>query len=237
MISWTPHANRAVSVFVMTLFVCLCESSAAEVVEGVAAPQLVVGDHWQYRITDNLRRGAKSQLDVEVTSVTGRVAQIRLERVDPGGRTEWTAEVDGEGGLRVGSLFREPPRPFNPPAQLLAFPLEKGKTWTQTIDTLRKDTGIKDQILIYGRVSGPAAVTVPAGRFDTVYVYRTVQLDDSEFWRTRTRRTDSVWYAPGVKAPVREKREAKYNQRGRDNPEIRTESTVLELLSFKPGAK
>jgi len=156
---------------------------------------------------------------------------------DGNGRTEWVDEVDGEGGLRAGSLSREPPHPFQPPARLLAFPLDKGKTWRQTIDTMRKDTGIKDQILIYGKVNGTATVSVPAGKFDTVSIYRTVQLDDSEFWRSRTFRTDAVWYSPAVKAPVREKREAYYNQRDRSTPQVRTESTVTELVSFEPGRK
>ena len=203
----------------------------------VAAPHLAVGDHWQYRITDNLRRGAVSQLDVEVVSLTGGKARLRFERSESAGRNEWFEEVDGAGGLAAGSLFREPPRTFDPPAQLLAFPLAKGKTWRQTIGTMRKDTGIKDQILIYGKVGGTSAVTVPAGAFDTVYVYRTVQLDDAEFWRSRTSRTDALWYAPAVKAPVREKREAKYTQRDRSQPEVRTESTVLDLVSFRPGTK
>ena len=212
-------------------------SSGAGPVGSAAAPQLAVGDHWRYRITDNLRRGAVSELDVEVISVKGRTAQIRVQRTDRNGRTEWVDEVDGEGGLRAGSLLHEPPRPFDPPVQLLAFPLDQGKTWRQTIDTMRKDTGIKDQILIYGKVNGTATVAVPAGKFDTVSIYRTVQLDDAEFWRSRTFRTDSIWYAPAVKAPVREKREAYYNQRDRSTPQVRTESTVLELVSFQQGAK
>lgn len=70
-----------------------------------------------------------------------------------------------------------------------------------------------------------------------ISIYRTVQLDDAEFWRSRTFRTDPHWYAPTVKAPLREKREAYYNQRDRSTPQVRTESTVLELVSFQPGAK
>jgi hypothetical protein len=230
-------AKRIAALFGTTALFWLAASAAAPITASVSAPQLAVGDHWQYQITDNLRRGAQSQLDVEVVSIAGGTARIHLQRTDAGGRTEWIDEVDGQGGLTSGSLNREPARAFDPPAQLLAFPLDKGKTWRQTINTLRKDTGIKDQILIYGRVNGPATVSVPAGRFDAIAVYRAVQLDDAEFWRSRTARTDSIWYAPAVKAPVREKREALYNQRDRSQPQVRTESTVLELVSFQPGAK
>ena len=208
--------------------------SGAGTAEGAAAPQLAAGDHWEYRVTDNLRRGAVSTLEVDVVSV-GATARVRFERTDANGRSEWFAEVDRDGSLVSGALFREPPRAFAPPVQVLAFPLQKGKTWRETIDTLRMDTGLKDQILVYGRVGSPATVSVPAGRFDTVYVYRSIQMDDVEFWRSRTSITDPIWYAASVKAPVRIKREAKYNQKDRSHPEVRTESTVLELVAFRPG--
>jgi hypothetical protein len=68
-------------------------------------------------------------------------------------------------------------------------------------------------------------------------VYRIVQLDDEEFWRTRTTRRDSIWYAPEVKAPVRESREAEYIEKsgGPDASTVTTESVVIELVSFRPG--
>jgi hypothetical protein len=210
-------------------------SPASVAADGVGAPQLAIGDHWQYRVTDNLRRGTVSELDVEVVSISGRTARIRMRRTDAQGSSEWFDELDGQGGLVSGSLNGEPARGFNPAVKMLSFPLDKGKTWRQTINTVRKD-GIKDQILIYGRVRGSASVNVPAGSFDTVSIYRTVQLDDMEFWRTRTTRTDSVWYAPAAKAPVKETHEAQYAERGdRTQAIVRTESTVLELVSFQPG--
>src|SRR5215813_1664912 len=204
----------------------------------VEAPQLVVGDRWQYRITDNLRRGAVSQLEAEVISIAGSTARIRVKRSDARGSAEWFDEVDAQRGLVSGSLNGEPSRAFNPPVQLLSFPLDKGKTWRQTINTMRKDTEMKDQILIYGKVRSSGSVTVPAGTFDTVWIYRTVQLDDTEFWRSRTMRTDSIWYSAAAKAPVKEAREAQYTELGdRTRANVRTESTAWELLSFQPGRK
>ena len=64
------------------------------------------------------------------------------------------------------------------------------------------------------------------------------RLDDAEFWRTRTTRRDAIWYAAEVKAPVREAREAEYTEiGGPDVATVRTESTVRELVSFRPGAR
>ena len=218
-------------------FIGVAGCASAPVGPPVDAPRLAVGDRWQYQITDNLRRGALSQLDAEVIAVSGGSARIRLGLTDNTGRAEWIDELDGGGRLRIGSLWREPPRPFNPPAQLLAFPLDDGKTWRQSIDTMRADTQLKDQILIYGNIDGRKAISVPAGSFDAVYVYRIVQLDDEEFWRTRTIRRDAIWYAPEVKAPVREARAAEYTEKGGgpDMTTISTESTIIELVSFRPG--
>ena len=221
----------------VTLFIGIAGCASVPIGAPVDAPRLVVGDHWQYRVTDNLRRGTVSQLDAEVIAVAGGSARIRLGHDDGNGRSEWIDEVDGQGGLRSGTLWREAPRPFNPPVQLLAFPLGEGKTWRQVIDTLHPDTELRDQILIYGKVDGRNATTVPAGRYDAVYIYRIVQLDDEEFWRTRTTLREAVWYAPEVKAPVREARAAEYTEKGSgpDMTTISTESTVLELVSFRPG--
>src|SRR5271170_1615325 len=234
MFRFPPRARSGAQVFGLFAILWFVGSAAAPVAGGIAAPQLAVGDHWQYRVTDNLRRGAVSQLDAEVIAVTGGTARIRFSHADASGRAEWIDEVNGAGSLVAGSLNHEPSRPFNPPAQMLAFPLNKGKTWRQAIDTVRKDTGLKDQILIYGRVDGPAATTVPAGRFDAVYVFRTLQLDDAEFWRARTMRRDAIWYAPAAKAAVRETREAQYLEKAARTPPVRTESILLELLSFQP---
>ncbi len=230
------HSTAAACVMI---FIGIAGCASAPIGAPVDAPRLVVGDHWQYRVIDNLRRGMVSQLDAEVIAVAGGSARIRLDYADASGRTEWIDEVDGQGGLRSGTLWREQPRPFDPPAQLLAFPLDQGKTWRQVIDTLHPDTELRDQILIYGKVDGRNATTVPAGRYDAVYIYRIVQLDDEEFWRTRTTLREAVWYAPEVKAPVREARAAEYTEKGSgpDMTTISTESTVLELVSFRPGGK
>ena len=220
------------------LIVCaLAACASAPVGPAIDAPRLVVGDRWEYRVTDNLRRGTVSRLDAEVIAVSGGTARIRLGLTDTDGRAESIKDVDGGGGLLAGSLWREPPRTFNPPAQLFAFPLNDGKTWRQKIDTQRTDSQLTGQVLIYGRVDGRKATGVPAGGFDAVYVYRIVQLDDEEFWRTRTTRRDAIWYAPEVKAPVREAREAEYTEKsgGQDMATVRTESTLIELESFRPG--
>ena len=218
------------------LVLCAC-AAHPPLVENVAAPRFVVGDHWEYRITDSLRRGATTRLDVQVVAINAGVATMRLVSVDSYGRSEQTEEIDSDGGLRVGALRNDEVRRFSPSLKLLDFPIGQRSSWRQVIDTLRRDTQLKDQILVYGKVQGRAPVTVPAGSYDAVAIYRIVQLDDAEFWRTRTMRRDQVRYAPEVKGVVREVRDAEYFELhgGPDSATIRTEYTTTELVSFTPG--
>ena len=206
----------------------------APLIGSIDAPSLAVGDRWQYRITDNLRRGAQSRLDVDVVAVNAGVASLRLVHTDAYGRSERVEEVDARGGLRVGALGYGPIRAYSPSLKLLDFPLAAGKSWRQSVETLRPDLQIRDEILVYGQVQGRSPVTVPAGSFDAVAIYRIVQLDDEEFWRSRTTRRDQVRYAAEVKAVVREDRDAEYLEirAGPDAATIRTENTTTELVSF-----
>lgn len=203
----------------------------------VPAPKLVVGDHWQYRITDNLRRGAITMLDADVVSVTGGTATLRLAYTDPnGGRRDATEEIDANGGLVVGALKEEQTRRFPTPLQMYQFPLQAGQTWRQVADTISPETQLKAQILVYGTVQSQTSVTVPAGPYDAIYIYRILQLDDEQFWRTRTERRDYVWFAPQVKAAAKENHDASYVMLGGGvNSVIRSENTTRELLLFKPG--
>ena len=237
----TPRASALVSRLATFAFLGLVACQSATITPGfapVVVPKLAVGDHWQYKITDNLRRGLVTMLDADVVSIRGGTAVLRLVYDNQYGRSELTEEIDASGGLLVGALKQEQVRHFHPAVELYDFPLEQGKTWRQVVDTISPETQLNAQILDYGTVQGQAAVTVPAGTFDTVYVYRIIQLDDEEFWRTRTARDDSVWFAAEMKAPVRELRDAYYFETGGGVAnQVRTENTTRELISFRPGAR
>jgi hypothetical protein len=205
----------------------------------IPAPQLVVGDHWQYKITDNLRRGAVTMLDAQVMSTAGGVATLSLVYTDPQGKkTERSEEVNSNGGLVVGTLKEELTRRYPTPVELFDFPLQAGTSWRQTVDTTSPETGLPAQILVYGTVQATNPVTVPAGTYDAVYLFRVLQLDDAQFWRTRTDRRDFVWFAPQVKTAARETHDASYTLlSGGAFSVVRTENTTRELISFQPGAR
>src|SRR5258708_38716834 len=103
----------------MLAFIGVAGCASAPVGPPVDAPRLAVGDRWQYQITDNLRRGAVSQLDAEVIAVSGGAARVRFGLTDNSGRAERVDEIDGRVRCRVGSLWREARRRCNPPVQRL----------------------------------------------------------------------------------------------------------------------
>ena len=205
----------------------------------IPAPALAVGDHWQYRITDNLRRGVVTMLDAQVLRIANGVATLKLVYADPqGGNSERSEEIDANGGLVFGTLKEEPPRRYPTPIELYDFPLQAGTSWRQTVNTTSPDTGLPAQILVYGTVQGPSQVSVPAGSFEAIYLFRVLQLDDDQFFRSRTDRRDFVWYSPQVKAAVRETHDASYILRGAGaNSVVRTENTTRDLVSFQPGTR
>jgi hypothetical protein len=233
----TLRSLRLSRLFAALAALVLCACAAQPLVENIAPPRFVVGDHWEYLITDDLRRGATTRLDVQVVAINSGVATMRLVSVDSYGRSEQTEEIDADGGLRFGALRNAEAQRFSPPLKLLDFPIGQRSSWRQTIDTFRSDIQLKDHILVYGQVQGRAPVTVPAGSYDAVAIYRILQLDDEQFWRSRTTRRDSIRYAPEVKGVVREVRDAEYVELhgGPDMATIRTEYTTTELVSFTPG--
>jgi hypothetical protein len=203
----------------------------------VTAPKLAVGDQWLYKVTDDLRMGLVTMLVVDVVSINAGTATLRLTYSDQYGRSEATEEIDANGGMIVGALKNQETRRFQTPVKLYDFPLEQGRTWRQVVDTISPDTQLKAQILVYGAVQGQTVVTVPAGTFNATYIYRILQLDDEQFWRTRTTREDSVWFVPEMKTAVRELRNAYFVQNGGPGNLVHTERTTRELISFQPGPK
>jgi hypothetical protein len=233
----SAHGRRLALLVALGLVACQ-SATVTPSFPPIGAPKFAVGDHWQYKITDNLRMGLVTMLDASVVSINGGTATIRLAFSDQYGRSEATEEVDANGGMIVGALKGQETRRFQTPIKLYDFPLEQGKTWRQTVATISPETQLPAQILVYGTVQGQTVVNVPSGTFNATYLYRVLQLDDEQFWRTRTTREDSVWYSPDMKVPVRELRNAYFVQNGGGvGTLVRTENTTRELILFQPGPK
>jgi hypothetical protein len=205
----------------------------------VAAPRFAVGDHWQHRVIDGFRGTQVATVDSEVVAVSSGEATVRVRYTDDRGAVERTQRVLPDGAIRVGAAWRQETREFQPPLRELDFPLTQGRTWNQTVSNVHLDSNYHEvgQINNWGRVQGSSSVTVPAGTFDAIRIYRILQLDDEEFWRTRTTLRDQVWYSPQVKASVREVRDGEYREKtdALDAATMRNEYSIYELTSFTPG--
>jgi hypothetical protein len=64
-----------------------------------------------------------------------------------------------------------------------------------------------------------------------------MQLDDETPWRWPTQCSYYAWYAPTVRGIVMEEKEAWYRRENNDRGanRIRSQSAVVELVSFIPG--
>lgn len=206
----------------------------------VGAPAFLVGDHWQYRVTDELARGAQSQLDIEVVSVEGNTATMRSTMVDAYGKIHTSDIVLTDGNLKRGNLLYEAAaRTFPEPLQLVQFPLQSGSSWRQTLSTTSPETSLPAQILLTASIAGRNSVTVPAGSYDAVVVRIILQLDDAQFFRTRTSVYEDLGYSTDVRGLVKMTRRAEYfdrNSGGGAPARHEVERSVTELVSFRPGA-
>ena len=130
----------------------------------IPAPKFAIGDHWEYRITDNLRLGLVTILDANVVSIKDGTATVQLVFNNQNGRSEATEEIDANGGMIVGALKGQETRHFQTPIRLFDFPLEQRKTWRQTVATISPDTQLPAQILVFGTIQGETVVNGAGGR-------------------------------------------------------------------------
>ena len=114
--------------------------------------------------------GARPQIDAG--SLRRPAMSRRCEvHVDGGLRTEWIDELDAAGGLACRNAGRSVAAALHPAAALVAFPLEQGKVWRQTVRRSLRHRAARP-VLIDGDVQGRTPVAVPAGSFDAVQIYR-----------------------------------------------------------------
>src|ERR1700719_1671502 len=164
-----PLSRLAATLAAVVLCACAARPPLGE---NVPPPHFVVGDRWEYRITDGLRRGATTRLDEQVVAMNAGVATMHLAFVDSYGRSQQTEEIDADGGLRAGALRNNEVRRFSPSLKLLSLPIGRRGSWRQVVDTFRRDTQLKDNIGKYGEVPDRASVTVGAGTYEVLAIYR-----------------------------------------------------------------
>jgi hypothetical protein len=214
-------------------------ASAPEAGSGLVAeaPAYRVGDRWTYHGDDGFRVKTEWDETHEVTAIGPEGITVRIDA--KGGmsvaRTElWSAP----GQVKVGAVYDNETRRFSGPMERYDFPLAPGKSWNQWVRNFNEFTKETGEINRYVRVGGWEKVAVPAGSFDAVKMQVLMRLDDGTFWRWPTTCNYTVWYAPAARAVVRAELDAQYAEKDgglEGGAEVRTQHTVVELVSFTAG--
>ena len=204
-----------------------------------SAPEFRVGDRWVYHGNDGFFRTIAVWDEThEVMAIGADGITVRITQKGPSIDVTRTELWSLPGQVKIGAVYNNETRRFVTPLQRYDFPLADGKMWSQFVDNYNEATKADGQINRYVRVRGWDKVTTAAGTFDAVSMQVIMRLDDDEFWRWATVCNYRVWYAPAVRGVVREDKDAQYLEKGdsRDRAGvIRTQHTVLELISFTPG--
>ncbi len=187
--------------------------------QSAPAPSIGAGDSWTYRgISYN-----RLPLADLTREVTGTGNEIRV--VTRAGGAEQTADFPRPGLLASGPLNDRATGTLAPALELMPFPLEAGKRWTQTVQRRDPVSGQMRDVRVEGRVIGWETVRVPAGEFRAMKVERRMWLGDWDEFRGETWRAETEWYVPEVKGPVKVTVFEEYP------------ATRYSLFSFMPGER
>jgi hypothetical protein len=203
-------------------------------------PAYRVGDRWVYRAQDGWFRLFTNWDETHTISAVN--ADGITERVTLKGPTLDVARSElwpAPGKVKIGALYEHETRLFATLLDRYRFPLAPGASWSQFVNNVDESTRTGGQINYYVRAQGWETVSTPAGTFDAIVLHVVIWLDDETFWRFPTLCNYTIWYSPAVRGVVRELKRASYQEKGGDfdnAARIPTQNTVIELLSFTPGA-
>lgn len=207
------------------------------------APRLRVGDRWLYEkvnLYNRMRLGRTSAQVVE----TAPLLRIALAGVDtPAGTEEIFSEpwrVIQEPGYDLVQVF-ETPQPLMP-SRLEAGARERyaGRYRVPSQAQVPEGADREPDWWFYWSVAVDALrwedLDVPAGRFETLRILRRISFVHSDPFRMRSRREETLWYAPAVNRWV-QREWTGYYQRAGSWPfmAMREDWTVSRLLEYSPA--
>jgi hypothetical protein len=186
--------------------------------QSAPAPAFGAGETWTYRGISNYNHLPIGEVTREASAAGN---EIRV--VTRSANAEQTAGFARPGFLASGPLNDRASGALTPALELMPFPLEPGKRWTQTVKRQDPLSGEVRDVRVEGRVIGWETVRVPAGEFRALKVERRLWLGDWDQFRGETWRAETEWYVPEVKGPVKVQVFEEYPQRR------------YSLFSFMPG--
>ena len=233
-----------IAVVVGLPFLAGCATGPAVSREGPAAeaPTYRVGDRWTYKARDGFGLPVIWDEVHEVTAIGPDGITMRVTQRGPSVDNARIEKLAAPGLVREGAVFDAETRVFPQPLPRYQFPLKPGESWRGLVANTRQPPEppgpYSRSISHWVSVDGWGKVTTPAGTFDALRLKIIMQLDDETPWRWPTQCSYYAWYAPAVRGIVMEEKEAWYleksnNDRGANR--IRSQSAVVELVSFIPG--
>jgi hypothetical protein len=175
-----------------------------------AAPQFVVGDQWEMRVTDHQKRGARM--------VTRRVTGITGDEVEHTG-----AFVTDLSGNTLRQQAGDKQRTFTPSSMLYVFPLSPGLSWGGRFVDETPD--VVSEVDVKIRAVGEEEIEVPAGRFRAIKVERAGEWKVSKSGNTG-RSVWTYWYSSQAKIFLK----YEWTNTTSDGKVINRES--MEMVSF-----
>lgn len=211
-----------------------CVSLAAWAGAATGFPAYTVGDRWSYREIEGYSRLALRTRTREVTSAGA--GDIRISGAANGEPERW--RFSDPGTLASGPLSDRAAGELHPRLQLLAFPLEPGKRWEQTVTRTDPATGAVRSVTLRGKVLDWEVIRVPAGEFRALKIERRITLGDYDTFRTETWRTEYEWYVPELKGAAKIEIWEQYWDPTLPRPMryLLNDRRFLELVSYRPGA-
>jgi len=156
-----------------------------------------VGDHWTYRITDEISGSVTSTRTVVVTELSKNEVTTRFD-VTGTGRSGMIV-YDRSWDVLSDDVFRYSPNDGTG----VHLPLTAGAQWKFAVDSVNSNTGATFKRTGTGRVTGKETITTKAGTFETFVVETAFT---SRNVRNPARSSEIVlktWFSPDVDHWVR----------------------------------
>ena len=174
----------------------LADGASAAQAQSANLPDVQVGDRWYWQHTDALANIRDWTSIDQVIAVDDKTIKVR-------------GQIKGKPGYAVHTFARDwspidvGVAKYDPPLQILSFPLTVGKKWSQSGDKQVLSNGKHGSYNLRGEVQAFEKVTTPAGTFDAYKVVLTIDATSNDEDANVGHTTDTEWYAPALKRYVK----------------------------------
>ena len=236
-------ASRATTIVTFLLAALTgCQSAfppAADQSARAEPPRLALGDTWIYRHTDGYTKFTRGTWTQKITAINGDVVTVQIAADGKVVRTDqFTRDWNWlDKPMTNIQRFR-----YQPPYAAFRFPLMPSESWSEYMQATDVATGQTYKLArVDGRVRSWQRVTVPAGAFDAIEVYRNAYSGVETFWRTQEYTREEEWYSPAVNNVVYASYRSTYKDKTQ-NGEVDTgwranDWTIVELLEYRPAQR